>query len=200
MSDNVRLIVQFSLGFTFALSVVSKITDPVSFARGVREYKILPRQGAVCFAIVVIVSELFLSISHLSGRMLRVAVPLGLALLSSFGAAVAINLTRDRHVPCFCFGAEEEEMISGRTLARLGIAILGEFILMLQPGFFSTASGSALLTASAQEVVVALAWTLFLLVAILWLLEMPDLLDLARARFSGQLADKGGPGAQGGTS
>jgi uncharacterized membrane protein YphA (DoxX/SURF4 family) len=198
MSNDAQWVIQLSLGVTFALSTLSKLTDPVSFVRGVREYKILPRQGAVLFAVFVIVAELLLSISHLSGQMLRVAAPLGFALLVSFAAAVAITLARHRELPCLCFGAEGE-MVSGRTLARLGITILGELILMLQPGFFSARSGRALFAASAHEAVIALAWTLFVLVAILWLLQVPELLDLARTRFSGQLAGHAGPDVQGDT-
>jgi hypothetical protein len=200
MIENARWVIQLSLGFMFALSAVSKLKDPLSFVRGVTEYRILPRKGTVFFAVFVIVAELLLSISHLSSQMLSLAAPFGFALLSSFVAAVGINLARHRDLPCFCFGAEEGEMISGRTLVRLGIAILGESILMLQPGFFSAPSGRALFTASAHEAVIALAWTLFLLIAILWVLEMPGLLDLARARFSGQLAGKAGLETQGGTT
>lgn len=186
MSDDARWVIQLSLGFTFALSAISKLRAPISFIRGVREYQVLPPKIAELFAAFVIFAETFLAVSHLSGQMLRTAVPLGFVVLGIFAAGVVLNLMRHRDLPCFCFGTGEE-LISGRTLARLGITSLGELTLMLKPGFFSTSFARSSLTASVHEVVIAIAWAVFLLVAVLWVLEMPGLLQLARGRFTGEL-------------
>ena len=183
-----RWVVQLCLGTMFALSAASKIGNPRGFARGVEEYRILPRRVAFLFALLVILCEIFLSLSHIFGWLLVYAVPVGVAMLCSFFVAVSVNLARKRNLPCFCFGGYEQEPISSRSLARLAIAILGELLLLLHPGFFDNSFPRAASHASAQDVVLAGTWTLFVLIATLWVLSLPDLLRLVLSKLHWQHA------------
>lgn len=157
MNDQARWVVQLSLGVMFAVSAASKLRDPVGFARGVELYKIVPRCLAFALAFLVILCEGFLSLSYLGGWLMVFSVPLGLALLSSFFLAVTINLLRRRDLPCFCFGGDEGERISARSLARLAIAISGELVLILQPGFFSSRFARFAYHASARDMVLTMS-------------------------------------------
>jgi hypothetical protein len=179
MNDQIRWVVQLSLGVMFALSVASKLRDPMGFARGVEEYNIVPRRVASGFAFLVIVCEAFLSVSYLGGWLIVFSVPLGLTLLTGFFAAVSVNLLRQRELPCYCFGSDEGERISARSLARLAMAISGELVLVLEAGFFSSPFTQSARQASPRDIALAVSWSILTLVAAVWALNLPDLLALA---------------------
>src|SRR5438094_5777889 len=121
------LVLRFSLGLMFGLSASSKLMSPRSFFYGVAEYGLLPQRMVVISALGIIVCETFLAVSHVSGQFLVFSVPMALIILFVFFTAIGINLVRQRDIPCFCFGNGEGESISARSLARLIIAIAGEF-------------------------------------------------------------------------
>lgn len=94
MNVQIGWVVQLSLVVMFAVSTASKLGDPMSFVRGVREYRILPQRSALVFAILLIVCEAFVSLSHLGGWLLAFAAPMGLTMLCIFFVAVSVNLVR----------------------------------------------------------------------------------------------------------
>jgi hypothetical protein len=175
MNEDIGWVVRLAIGVMFALSALGKLRDVRAFAFGVREYKILPERSAVPFAILVIVCEVCLAILHLAGWLLIFAVPLGLLLLCSFLVAVSINVVRRRNVPCYCFGTGNGEVISSRSLVRLGIAILGELLLLLGPSVFSGATTHVTTRRSPQDIVLALTWVCFILLTTMWMMSVPDI-------------------------
>jgi hypothetical protein len=179
--DEARLVVQLALGLVFLLSASGKLLNPAGFARGVAEYKVLPATLAYIAGLLLIPLEIYLAASHLTGWTLAVAVPAGLVTLASFAAAVAVNLKQGRALPCYCFGGQGGEIISGRTLVRLFFLLSGELLLLADPDLFSASKlvypGRA---ASISEFGAALFWAMFLLVAGLWLLSLTDLIELFR--------------------
>lgn len=181
MIDEMRIVVQLAIGLVLLQSSSVKLLNPVGFAKGVREYQILPASLAYLVGLLLIPLELFLAVSHLTGWLLAFAVPIGVAMLASFVAAVAINLKREVVLPCYCFGAQGDETISKRTLARLFLMIGGELLLIADPSLFST---SKLIyptrITNLSELALVLFWSMFLLVAGLWLLSVTDLIALLR--------------------
>jgi len=181
MLDRLRLIVQLALGIVFLLSASSKVLHPSTFARGVREYKVLPDSIALIIGLLLIPIEIVLGISHLAGLLLSYAAPLALAILISFAVAVTVNLKRGRVMPCYCFGSQDGEQLSRRTLARLGLFIAGELFVLADPALFAgdrftypeRLGDFALL-------ITVLICSVFVLSAGQWILSLPDVVDLFR--------------------
>lgn len=109
---------QLSLGVVFLLSSIPKLHRPISFARSVIEYKVLPPILSFTFGLALIPLEIFLGVAFLTGWLTDVALPVATTVLISFITAVGVNLRRGRNVACGCFGSASEQ-ISARTVARL---------------------------------------------------------------------------------
>lgn len=179
MFGELRLLVQLVVGMVFLLSSGSKLTAPRNFFRGVGEYELLPPYLVQPFGVVVILSEAWLAVTHLTGWLLIFAAPIGFALLTSFVTAVGINLRRGRNVSCHCFGVQSDETISWRTISRLLLLLGCEIILIA-----SSASSSASLIVyprqvrDIRELSLVLFWTVFSLLAGNWVLHVDQLYDL----------------------
>jgi Methylamine utilisation protein MauE len=179
MIDEMRLVMQLAIGIVFLLSTPSKLVDPRGFARGVTSHQVLPKSVAYGVGLLLIPLEIFLAVSHLSGWLLSVAVPIGLVTIGSFATAVAINLKRGRILPCYCFGSLET--ISGRTLARSLLLFVGEFLLLVDPSLFNTSQVIyPKRIAGFSALCLALFWATFVLVAGSWLLRMTSVVELFR--------------------
>ncbi len=181
MLDELRLIVQLAIGIVFLLSASSKVLHPSTFARGVREYKLLPDSLAFVIGLLLIPIEIVLGISHLVGWLLLYMAPLALGTLISFAMAVSVNLKRGRVLPCYCFGGQDGEQISRRTLVRLGLLIAGELFVLADPALFAADR----LTYPERIGDLALLSTIlicavFVLVAGRWVLTVPDIVDVFR--------------------
>lgn len=180
MSDEAWWVIQLALGAVFLLSATGKLRSPIAFARGVVDYEILPPRLAFIFGFLVIPLESFLAFSHLTGWLLVAAVPIGLAILLSFAMAVGLNLARGRGLPCYCFGGQSREMLSGRSLARLVMMISGEFVLLVRPGFFSGSLSRYTAVVTERDLILGPTWMLFVMMSAMWALSLPDLIDLLR--------------------
>ena len=185
MSDQARSVIQLSIGTMFALSAMGKLVAPRAFIEGVRDYEILPRSLVAIFALVVIILETILSVSHLSGWLLVVTVPLGLALLCCFFVAVSVNLVRRRTLPCYCFGGSGGESISRRSLARVGVAIVAELVLLRRSEVVVNAPGTVVAGLAAQDLILTTCWVICAMLAVAWVLSVPDLITLGRRRSHG---------------
>lgn len=197
MLDEMRLIVQLAIGIVFLLSASSKVLHPITFARGVSEYKLLPNSLGFLFGLLLIPVEISLGISHLIGWLLPYLAPLALVTLLSFAVAVSVNVMRGRPVPCYCFGGQKGEQVSRRTLARLGLLIAGELFVLVDPALFAAdrltypqRSGDL------AQLSTILICAVFLLIAGTWVLTVPDVVDLFRPCPSCK-AQLRGPGRQG---
>ena len=168
-----RLVLQLALGIVFLLSVAGKLQDRGHFAGGLAAYRILPRSWANPASLLVIALESFLAVAHLTGYLLRIALPVGLGLLASFTVAVGVNLKRGRALPCYCFG-RSGDTISGATLARLVLMASGEAFLLKATRPIYTPQ------VAVSDLVVALFWAMVVLVIGLWLFALSDLGRLLR--------------------
>jgi methylamine utilization protein MauE len=181
--DEMLLVAQLAVGLVFLPSASGKLQNPVGFAQGVSEYRILPSYLAFGVGMLLIPLEFFLGVSHLTGWLLAYTVPMGLATLASFAVAVAVNLRRGRSLPCYCFGSQDRERISGRTLARLLLLFACELLLLLDAGLFKA---SPLVYPdrihSFHDLALASFWAIFLLIAGSWLLSAPEVIELWRKR------------------
>ena len=180
MADTL-LALQLAIGLVFLFSAIGKLLTPLKFAAGVTEYHILPEWLAFVVGIVLIPFELFLAASHISGWLLPFALPAGLVMLISFMIAVGINLKRGSVLPCHCFGAGEGEMISARTLVRLGLLFTGEAIVLAGSGWPAIVE----LTypdrvSSFAELGRVFFWATFILILAVWLLSLTDVVALLR--------------------
>jgi hypothetical protein len=171
-----HLIVQLTVGVVFLLSAVGKLRNPRAFAFGIEDYEILPDRLASSAAVLIIVFESWVAIAHITGKGLRLAVPVAFGLLASFAIAVAVNLRRGRVLSCYCFDAGGGKSISRLTLFRLLLLISTEIFLFASPskGWISMQSHNA------AAIGLTFCWVTFVLVASSWLLSLPDLADLLR--------------------
>jgi hypothetical protein len=184
-----RFVIQLAVGLVFLASTVSKLYDPGSFARGLAEFKLLHHSFTGFVSCLIIVTEGWLAISHLTGYRLTISLPIGLIMLASFGLAVTINLRRGRVLPCHCFGGSGET-ISARTIVRLLLLISAESLLLVTHRVRYLRQFTQL-----TEFVVELSMAIVLLVLCLWLLDLGDLLKLQR-RVSGLWQETSAPDHQ----
>lgn len=181
MQNRMTLVVQLAVGLVFLLSVNGKLMNPLGFARGVIEYRILPDRVSYLAGLLLIPTEILLAATHLTGWLLSFGVLSGIAVLTCFMTGVAINLRRGRLLPCHCFGASKGDVISGRTLARLALLMAGE-LLLLAGVDFSMANNPVTLDQfrDVSEFGSAFLSAVFLLVFGNWLLTAADVMKLLR--------------------
>jgi hypothetical protein len=174
MLNKLCLVAQLALGGVFLVSSASKLRDPRRFARGLTEYQVLPAGWANAAAGFVIGLEISLALAHLAGQLLTFALPLGLALLATFGVAVGLNLKRGRALPCHCFG-QGSETISGATLVRLALLASGEVFLwkVHHPVYVQSIAF--------PELTFGMFWAAFLLAAGFWVFAAGDLISFLRS-------------------
>jgi Methylamine utilisation protein MauE len=181
MQNQMAFVVQLAVGLVFLLSVRGKLMNPLGFARGVIEYRILPDRVSYLAGLLLIPTEILLAATHLTGWLLSFGVLSGIVVLTCFMAGVAINLRRGRLLPCHCFGASKGDVISGRTLARLALLMAGE-LLLLASADFSSANSPVNLDRfrDVSEFGPAFLSAVFVLVFGNWLLNAADVVKLLR--------------------
>jgi hypothetical protein len=168
-----HLVVQLAIGVVFLLSSGGKLRDRGSFINGLAAYRIVPASWVKMIGLFIIGLESFLAAAHLTGHLLRLALPVGLGLIATFGVAVAVNIKRDRALPCYCFG-DSASIISGATLIRLGFLAAGEmFLLELYQPVYPLRMAPA-------DLGFAFFWSILLLVASLWLFALGDVARLVK--------------------
>ncbi len=183
MIDPWRSVVQLALGLVFLASALGKLRAPAAFARGVASYELLPRGLAVLVGYALIPLEALLAGAHLTGFWLRPGALVGALMLCAFGLGVAVNLRRGRGLPCFCFSAKGGELLSARTLARLGLLLAGECLLLSDPVLWSGAPSLALFPgrlASPGDLAYALLLAGGTLSVAFWALSLPDLIYMVK--------------------
>jgi uncharacterized membrane protein YphA (DoxX/SURF4 family) len=192
LSAGVALSLALSLGGVFAASSVAKLRKPRAFASVVAGYALVPAAAAPLVAALVIGTELFLACALLTGVLLDAALWVAAAVLLVFGAAVAVNLRRGRHVTCGCFGSTEERL-SPRSLLRIGLLGIAVLVVSLQrhpniavPDLLSVGS------AGFEYLVAAAAVTCFFVMAAAWVLNSPEVLAAIRAAAARRVSGESG--------
>ena len=167
------LVIQLALGLVFAVSSTAKLRAPKVLARAVADYRIVPDSVDYPLGCALIAAEVLLAITHLTGCLLAIAIPLGFGMLTSFAVAVSVNLGRGRSLPCHCFGGNSQEQISLHTLTRVLLLTGAELFLLAKPNLFSRSQiiypGRI---ASLSQVGLAFFWALFLLAVFSWILNL----------------------------
>src|ERR671925_2113741 len=130
MAPEIQLALSLALGLVFACSASSKLAAPRRFLHGVVEYRVLPSSISSFVGALLIPVEAALAVCHVSGRGLSIAVPAAIAVLFAFVIAAGAQLSRGRQSPCYCFDVTGEELVSGRTLARLSLLLAAEALLL----------------------------------------------------------------------
>ena len=180
MNALVGLTIQFAIGIVLLCSCVGKWLNPLRFARNVGNYELLPQRLGYWFGLLVIPLETWLALAHLTGWKLQLAVRVTLALFASFAFAISINLLRGHRLPCYCFGENDDELISGSTLLRLAILLLGEAALLRRHYAEKMTSLVFATTPAHESIGFAVLTAVLVLIATTWLLSIPDLFDLLR--------------------
>lgn len=112
------LVLRMFLGLWLALSSLAKLSDWAGFRRGLREYRLgQPRLMAVagwCLPWL----ELATALALLAGWSVWLAAVAVVVMLGVFSLAIAVNLHRGLHHPCYCHGTRRPQPISVGTLAR----------------------------------------------------------------------------------
>jgi Methylamine utilisation protein MauE len=111
---------QLALGAVFLAAAWTKLRRPRLFVSAVRGYRLLPNAWVRVAAWSFIAVEAFVAVALLTGWQVSIGLPLAVASLLLFLAAVIIALRRGRPIRCGCFG-DADELLSGRTVARLAL-------------------------------------------------------------------------------
>jgi hypothetical protein len=120
----VLLAVQFALAFVFGAAAATKLARPSTLASTVRAYGLLPRLLIGPFAVLLMVSEVAVSLSLLLGVLPLVGLAAAATLLVTFAIGVSTALHRDSRIACGCFGSATET-VSPESLARIGLMLSG---------------------------------------------------------------------------
>jgi hypothetical protein len=169
-------VIQLALGAFLVFSSLGKVTHYSGFLRGVQEYDILPIALAKVFGIFVMIFELALAISHLTGLALSFMAQCGAILFFLFLVAIVVNLMRREQLPCYCLGTSEGEMISRKSVVRLVIMIGAEILLVRHVGFSFESMSPLQFISSAEDIVALITWSIFVLIGMTWLLSSADIL------------------------
>ena len=121
--QHLAYVLQLTLGAVFGLSAIPKLRAPSTFADTVAEYEVVGPRLARLAAPAVIAVECLLAVCLLTGALVEPALALAGLVLVGFAAVTALNLRRERDVPCGCFG-DAAERVSVRGLVRVGLLLL----------------------------------------------------------------------------
>jgi uncharacterized membrane protein YphA (DoxX/SURF4 family) len=102
----VPVVLRLVVGGVLIWAGLAKVSEPALFAVTVRAYNLLPVAFINGFAVVVPWMEIAAGVCLLAGFWSRSAALAALALLSSFGVAIAINIYRGANLDCGCFGLD----------------------------------------------------------------------------------------------
>ena len=102
----VPVVLRLVLGGVLVWAGLAKVSEPALFALTVRAYNLLPQAFINGFAVVVPWMEIAVGAFLLAGFWSRSGALAALALLSSFGIAIAVNVYRGADLDCGCFGLD----------------------------------------------------------------------------------------------
>lgn len=151
-------IVSSSLALLFAAAARHKLTDWTAFRIVVHDYEIVPRSAVTAFAAAVVAAELALAVGFLSPAAAPWPAVGAAMLLTTYSAAIAINLARGRRtLECGCAPSAYRQPLSGKLLAR-NAALLSACAVACLPVSPRVWSWMDTLTTAGAVVVVAASW------------------------------------------
>jgi uncharacterized membrane protein YphA (DoxX/SURF4 family) len=124
MEASLGLLIRLVFGTMFLYAGSSKLSDLGEFADAIKHYQLIPGATAGAVARGVAVTEVALGTVLLLGAAIPLAGFLGSGLLVIFAFAMAVNLIRDRQIPCGCKRASEPIQIKHIVRNAAGVAAL----------------------------------------------------------------------------
>lgn len=106
------------IGIMLFLAGFLKLADISSTIKAVTAFKIVPTSSATATAILVSLSELFLSILLVSGFYSPIALFIAGSLFLIFTGAQTAAVVRGLKVACGCFGSAGRDLVGKRTIIR----------------------------------------------------------------------------------
>ena len=119
-------VIQYTVGIVFLLAALGKASNFLAFVSGVGEYQVVPYAAAKPTAIIVILAEAFIAVSHLFGWQLVVGQAVTFVVLVSFIVASTLIVRRGIAVDCMCFGVKSGSYVSRRTIVELLLLLFAE--------------------------------------------------------------------------
>ena len=130
METRLLLVARLVLGAVFLTASVNKIADPVSFARAVAGYRLVPGELVNFFAVTLPWVEAVCGVLLLSGQWVRSAALVVTSLVLMFILAVGISMGRGLDIACGCFSPGSGRQIGWRLLVEDGFyLVLSAFLL-----------------------------------------------------------------------
>ena len=126
----VPVVLRLALGGVLMWAGLAKVSEPALFAMTVRAYNVLPNAFINGFAVVVPWTEIAAGVCLLAGFWSRSAALAALALLSSFGVALAVNIYRGANLDCGCFGLDGTRGSLNTALAQDLLLIVCSLLLL----------------------------------------------------------------------
>jgi hypothetical protein len=122
VSGSVAIVIT-AIAIVLCASAGAKLLQPRAFVEAVRGYGLLPPFSVPAVAAVVLIDEVLIVVSFVSGWLFPTSLLLALLTFLTFAMAVSISLIRQRTVECGCFGPTGE-IVSKASLARLATIVL----------------------------------------------------------------------------
>ena len=130
------------MGGIFIYSAVTKIADPVYFAKSLYNYKILPEGSINFFALLIPWLELVIGSLLVLGIFVRESALIGSILMILFIGAIGIAVARGLDIECGCFGTKDGSKVGLIRIIEdlfilagfIWIAVRGsDFLALLKP-------------------------------------------------------------------
>ncbi|HXZ85468.1 MAG TPA: MauE/DoxX family redox-associated membrane protein [Myxococcota bacterium] len=126
----VPLALRAALSLLFAAAALHKLRDLANFRAAFAEYRVLP--GALLHIGVWLVPALEAGVALALAAPGRLGPVAAAALLTAYGAAIALNLARGRRqLDCGCLGPGQRQPISGALVARNALLAAGALACLL---------------------------------------------------------------------
>lgn len=112
------LVFRLVLAAMFLFAAFPKLADPVTFARDIDNYRMLPDALIGPLSLVLPVAEIVIGAALVSGVFARGAALVSAAMLLGFAAGMIQAIVRGIDLDCGCFGHFAEAQVSWWTVAR----------------------------------------------------------------------------------
>jgi len=110
-NSQINLVIRLFVGGLFVTTGISKIIDPVLFAKEISNYDMLPNFFINLFAIILPWIELIVGIFFAFGIRVRANMLLIAGMLLMFNFAVAVAWARGLNINCGCFSSIAKETV-----------------------------------------------------------------------------------------
>ena len=114
----INLLIRIIVGGMFIITGISKIIDPVLFAKEISFYRMLPDFSVNLFAIILPWIELIVGVLFILGIRVKTNILLLAGMLLMFNFAVAVAWARGLNINCGCFSNIAKETVGLSKLSE----------------------------------------------------------------------------------